>query len=146
MGKTGDVSKREPTFADILKDVEREAAKPKPPPAFHGPGRTPDGALVAPDGRYFREASWNVAPSQAAQLVAEEDVVVAYDECGCGGFCGYEWLSAEEIARLRGAGNPTLKSRKHHPAGSMSDWRDESGRPLLLIEGAVRWARLLDDR
>jgi hypothetical protein len=134
------VAKRERTFAEIVNDVEQESSQPPATPPVRGPGRTPDGDLVAPDGRYFRQVRGQIAPSDAAQLVAEADIVVAIDDCGCGGFCGYEWLDSDDIERLRRAGNPLVKSKKkHHPAGSLSDWRDDAGRPLLLIEGEVRW-------
>jgi hypothetical protein len=132
------------TFADIVSDAQHEASgraqeQPEALPPF-----TDDGKIVVPSGTHY-EYVGKLSPSAAAKAVQSAEAVVAYDGCGCGRYCGFEWFTDERVEPFRHAGSPVIKPNKNLPTGSMSEWRAEDGGVLILLEGAVRWARQLDD-
>ena len=122
---------RTPTFAEIVREVEQA-----PPP------RVDDrSGVVDRDGTRWHQTAGEISPGRAFQLAAE-GAAVAWDPCGCGGYCGFDWFGADEVARLVAAGRPTVRDTKRHQ-GNLSEWASEDGRVLVVAEQAVRWGDLI---
>jgi hypothetical protein len=64
---------------------------------------------------------------------------VAWDACGCGGYCGFDWLGAERRGALLKAERPRIGGRKKGQQGNLSLWRSQQGVELILAEAHVRW-------
>lgn len=127
------------SFAEIVEQVKNS---PQPPaPVYDAPGLHPDGTLVDADGRTYRQVSEEVSSARAFDLAAR-GAAVAWDSCGCGGYCGFTWYDREAVARMVAAGRPEIRRTKR-ARGSIAEWLGEDGGSLLLAEGAVRWGELL---
>lgn len=114
----------------------------KPPAATPAP-RTPmrglnGDCLLAPDGRTYRLADARLSPRRAYELVVA-GAVVAFDDCGCDGFCGLAWADHDKLQRLVRHGPPRVR-RKGKGFSSLEEWRTDSGDPLVVARGDVRWA------
>lgn len=121
-------------MADIIADLEAppEAPRmPRLPPGIH------DGVLVARGGIRYLLVADDLSPREAARHAAAGAEVV-FDECGCGGTCGLEWLSAERAASLARS-EPALLTRKGHTR-SLSLWQSGSGTQVVLAQGPVAWS------
>lgn len=66
-----------------------------------------------------------------------EGACVAWDRCGCGGYCGFDWFTAEDVARTVAAGTPKGKRTKRRK-GNLSVWTDADGGVLVVAEDAVQ--------
>lgn len=126
------------SFADIVRDVE---STPQPIPEPKRPGIGEDGVLTDPDGREYRRVSDEVGPARALEL-ATAGAVVAWDPCGCGGYCGFDWFNADDVSTMVASGPPTIKNNKRH-RGNISEWRSDPGVTLLLAQDDVRWSDLM---
>ncbi len=128
------MGKRAPrrTFAEVVREVEETPAAPEP--------RT--GGMTDPAGTYWMPLKRQISPSHALALAAA-GAPVAWDACGCGGYCGFTWFSQQQVARLVTAGAPTIRRTKRR-RGNISEWASEDGRALVVAEDAVAWADLLD--
>lgn len=125
---------RQPSMADIIADLKASPGTPRIPrlpPGIH------DGRLVGRDGVRHDLVRDGLTPEEAMSRVAAGADVV-FDECGCGGTCGLEWVPAGEAASLARR-RPVLRSGKGH-AGSLSLWGSESGQQVVLAQGPVDWA------
>ncbi|TKV60677.1 hypothetical protein FDO65_03010 [Nakamurella flava] len=125
-----------PPFAAVVDGLRRR------PPA---PERDRRARLRAPDGRVFVEIDPDLIPDAAVDLVAG-GASVAWDSCGCRGYCGIEWFDADDTAVLVRSGPPVFvpASRKvPHAAGRLSAWHTDDGQVLVLASGEVRWGGLL---
>lgn len=120
------------TFADIVREVEETPAPP-----------TPDySGVVDPSGTRWHRHLTEISPAQALRLAAE-GASVAWDPCGCGGYCGFRWFGPEEVAHMIAAGTPTVRhTKKRH--GNISQWASEDGAVLVVAEDAVHWGRGID--
>ncbi len=101
--------------------------------------------LRAPDGRVFRETTAALDPAAAQELVAA-GATVAWDSCGCRGYCGMEWFDRADNALFLRTGSPQFvaPSRKvPHATGHLSAWRTDDGQVLVLASREVRWGGLL---
>jgi hypothetical protein len=101
------------------------------PPGIH------DGRLIAADGSAYQLVSSSVEPAEAMRLVAE-GAAVAFDECACGGTCGFIWASHDERVSLAQT-PPVLRSHKGLD-GALSLWQSTSGQRIVLAQGPVTWA------
>ncbi len=99
------------------------------------------GVLVGPDGRVWERVADDVPADRALELV-RRGAAVAWDGCGCAGYCGLDWLSAEDLARLAAGGIPRV-SHKSIPWSGLSKWTTSADERLLLATGDVRWGRRL---
>lgn len=127
------VSERAPRqpFAEIVREVLQTPAKPEP--------RT--GGITDPSGTYWRPDT-QISPTEALALAAG-GASVAWDECGCGGYCGFRWFSTDEVTWLVAAGAPTVRRTKRR-RGNLSRWAGDDSPLLVVAEDAVRWGDLLD--
>ncbi|MFI7588516.1 hypothetical protein ACIB24_15710 [Spongisporangium articulatum] len=95
--------------------------------------------LLGPDGTWFDRVENEISPGRAVELLTS-GAQVAWDACGCGGFCGFIWLDDDSRARLRKAGRPQIGGRvKRGQWGVMSHWRSAAGADLIVAEAYVRW-------
>jgi hypothetical protein len=77
-------------------------------------------------------------PRRAYELVVA-GAAVAFDDCGCDGFCGLACADHEELQRLVRHGPPRIRL-KGKDFGALEEWRTETGDSLVLARGDVRWA------
>lgn len=136
MSRSGRRARSEPTFAAVVDDLQRRPPAP-----------TPDdrSRLRSPDGRVFFPSVDELSPAEAAAMVAA-GATVAWDSCGCQGYCGMEWFPATDNARFLRAGPPEFvpRSRKvPHADGHLSAWRTDDGQVLVLATREVRWGGLM---
>ena len=124
------------SFADIVRAVE--AMPPTPPPKRDHAGLYGDGVLTDQQGRQYTRVEDAISPERALEL-ASAGAVVVYDACGCGGGCGFDWYTAQDVKEMAASGPPTIRDTKRR-RGSISEWRSDSGAALLLAEDAVHWA------
>ncbi|ROS21803.1 hypothetical protein [Cellulomonas sp. PhB150] len=131
MGK----QRRQPSFSEIV-----DAVKSSPqvvPPEPTEPGIYPDGTVLAPDRRRYVMATTDIS-SDYARAAGAGGAIAAWDPCGCGGFCGLTWFDEADVARMAASGRPTIRRTKR-AHGSISEYRSDDGRIVLLVEGDVRW-------
>ena len=119
------------------------------PPAADGdrwaplPDTRTGAGLLAPDQRVFDRVQQQIGPTHAVMLLRSGALVV-WDACGCGGYCGFDWLGAGRRDALVHAGPPRIGGRARRGQwGSMSRWRCDDGTDLLLAENHVRWGHEL---
>lgn len=101
--------------------------------------------LRAPDGRVFREITDELDPAGAHDLVVA-GATVAWDSCGCLGYCGLEWFDRTDNPRFLRTGPPefvTPRRKVPHATGHLSAWRTDDGQLLVLASREVRWGGLL---
>ncbi|WP_456845656.1 hypothetical protein [Cellulomonas sp. P5_C6] len=133
------VARRQPSFREIVDAVKATPAAPVPD--SHDPGIRTDGSVVAPGGRVYSKTGSDIS-SAAAFEAAAAGAQVAWDCCGCGGYCALRWFDEAEVTRMVAAGPPTIRRTKK-AYGSISEYRSHDGHVLLLIEVDVRWGDLL---
>ena len=115
---------------DVQAATAPDAAVPRQPGA-HG-----DSLFVDQDGRPYHLADPSVDAS-SAQRAAAAGALVVWDPCGCGGYCGYEWLDAEQRSGL-GSVVPRIRNTKKR-RGRIALYTGEHGGALLLVEESVTW-------
>jgi hypothetical protein len=114
-------------------------AKSSPSPS--APRRLPPGIhhgqLIGSDGTAYQLVSSGLEPKRAAQLV-RDGAAVAFDECACGGTCGFIWASRDERVSL--AKNPPVLRSHKGLDGKLSLWQSETGQRIVLAQGPITWA------
>lgn len=85
--------------------------------------------LTDPEGTRWVKRRANISAGAAHALV-KQGARVAWDPCGCGGYCGFTWFSAAEAALLVAAGTPTIRNTKRRH-GNLSEWVADEGVSLL---------------
>ncbi|WP_421732449.1 hypothetical protein [Cellulomonas sp.] len=131
--------RRQPSFSEIVDAVKATPATPDP--GADKPGVHADGTVVAPGGRAYTVAAHDIS-SAAAFDAAAAGAQVAWDPCGCNGYCGLTWFDEAEVARMVAEGRPQIRRTKK-AYGSIAEYRSEDGRVLLLVEESVRWGDFL---
>jgi hypothetical protein len=116
-------------FAAVLRDLESSPSTPV--------GQPVDSSPRDPFGRRYDLVDASLSPGRALELVAR-GAAVAWDPCGCGGFCGYVWLDRAAVGELVASGRPRLP-RKKDRWGRLSRWQADDGTDLVLAEADVRW-------
>ncbi|MGA0946618.1 MAG: hypothetical protein ACO3UW_12715 [Candidatus Nanopelagicales bacterium] len=122
------------TMAEMMSAAESSPARApirRLPPGIH------DGQLITADGTAHQLVSSSIEPAEAMRLV-KDGAAVAFDECACGGTCGFIWASSDERVSLA-QNPPVLRSRKGL-AGVLSLWQSEAGQRIVLAQGPVTWA------
>lgn len=100
------------------------------------PGAHGDGRFVYQKGRTYRLTDPSIDPP-TAQRAAAAGAVVVWDPCGGGGYCGYQWLDAEQRSTL-GSVLPRIRNTKKR-RGRIALYEDDSGDAPLLVEESVTW-------
>lgn len=94
------------------------------------------GQFLAPDGDVLIRVKSSISPSKAASLVAT-GALVAFEDCGCGGYAGGcipEWVSTE---RLAAAGKPKFVKGYGSPTW-IDIWKSDSS-TVVFLHGDVKW-------
>lgn len=118
-----------------------EAAATTENNAEGSPGLQGDDEFIDQEGRKYALVQGEVSEDRAYEA-AKAGATVVWDPCGCGGACGLDWYSREDVARMVAWGPPDIRSKRRR-RGSISEWQSEDGHVLLLAEDSVRWADLL---
>jgi len=126
---------RQPSFSEIVDAVKSSPRVVAPEPTE--PGVYPDGSVLAPGGRRYLRVAIDISPD-GAWTAASAGAIAAWDPCGCGGYCGLTWFDESDLAGMAVSGRPTIRRTKR-AYGSISEYRSDDGRPLLFVEGDVRW-------
>ena len=119
------------TFAEMVREVRAQ-------PVIREPRR---GGVTDLEGTRWFPSTSSISEGQALTLV-QRGARVAWDACGCGGYCGFRWFGPDETARLVAAGAPTVRNTKRR-CGNISEWTSDDGRVLVVAEIEVRWADLM---
>ena len=127
--------KRRPkaTMREIVSETKSSPRRNKQrrlPPGIH------NGLLTDKKGLTYGPVENEVSPEDAVRFV-KLGAQVIFDECGCGGVCGFVYVPEEELATLT-KNKPILDSHKGL-TGSLSLWQSKSGEQVLLAEGPISW-------
>lgn len=118
-------------FAEVVREVRESPSRPVP--ARNG--------VVGPDGRRWHLVAAELAPAEALARAAA-GAAVAWDPCGCRGYCAFTWYTHREGERMVAAGEPVVRLSKRHNGG-ISEWATLDGQRLVVAEDAVTWGGLL---
>ncbi|MEH3075110.1 MAG: hypothetical protein PGN11_00285 [Quadrisphaera sp.] len=131
--------RRGPTFAQVVQELREAPAAPvAEPPVGRMVGHD---QLYDPRGHRFERVAHDISPAVAlAEVTAGAQV--AWDRCGCAGYCGLDWLDAQHVARLVAAGAPSPRRRKD-PVSHLSAWEADDGSVVVLAVADVRWGDVL---
>jgi hypothetical protein len=121
-------------MAEIISTAQ---SSPSPSPSRRRPPGIHDGQLIAADGTAYQLVSSGIEPTVATRLV-KEGAAVAFDECACGGTCGFIWASADDRVSL--AQNPPVLRSHKGLDGMLSLWQSEAGQRTVLAQGPITWA------
>ncbi len=91
------------SFADIVREVQ---SAPEPPEPERAPGLYVD-EFVDRDNRHYVLVNEDVSEDGAFEA-AETGALVVWDPCGCGGHCGMQWFTADDVRRMTASGKPTI--------------------------------------
>lgn len=133
MNKRG--RRAQPVFTDIVNGVKDTPSLPS----------LPRPSLIAPDGSCFFHTGRSLAPAEAVEMVAA-GAVVAWDSCGCLGYCEIDWFAASDRAEFVRTGPPELRQpakRRNRGHGELTEWRTCTGDALVLASQDVRWGRFM---
>lgn len=130
--------RRQPSFREIVDAVKSSPSATSPEPTEAGVH--PGGTVLAPGGRRYVKAASDIS-SADAWVAATAGALVAWDPCGCGGYCGLAWFGEHDVAQMVASGRPDIRHTKR-ARGSISEYRSDGGRLLLLVEEDVRWGGL----
>jgi hypothetical protein len=126
--------RRRSTMAEIIASAESSPSPSKSqrlPPGIH------DGQLIGRDGTAYQLFWSSIEPAEATRLVTQ-GAAVAFDECACGGTCGFIWASPDERVSL--ANNPPVLRSHKGQDGVLSVWESKAGECVVLAQGPVAWA------
>jgi hypothetical protein len=112
-------------------------SSPSPTPSKRLPPGIHDGELIAADGTAHQLVSSSIEPAVAMRQV-KKGAAVAFDECACGGTCGFIWASHDERLSLAQK-PPVLRSHKGLD-GMLSLWQSDAGQRIVLAQGPLTWA------
>ncbi len=121
------------TMREIVSDAKSSSSKQKQrrrPPGIN------DGSLIDTNGFIYTLSKKNISPEDAVRSV-KSGAQVVFDECACGGICGFIYATAEELSMLAKS-KPVLNSHKGL-TGSLSLWQTDDGKTILLAQGPVQW-------
>jgi hypothetical protein len=121
------------TMSDFVSDAKSSPAQQQQrrlPPGIH------DGLLVDKVGVSHTLLERGMAPDTAVNHV-KSGARVVFDECGCGGTCGFVYATPLDLPILT-RNEPVLNTHKGL-TGSLSLWRSQNGDTIVLAEGPVEW-------
>jgi hypothetical protein len=125
----------------MVDQVQQLSSAQQPGPRPTRPGLYSHGAVDA-DGRWYDRADEELDDAAALEVI-RAGAVVLVDDCGCGGGCGYQWPTPDQLAALVAAG--PIQRRKKDSGSYALYRRPEPGRQLLLISEPLRWLQQFID-
>jgi hypothetical protein len=132
-------TKRKPTFAEIVENVR--AAPPTKITVRPG-GFNADAQFFDPSGSLLNRVQHSISESDAADLVVAGALAV-FESCGCGGGggCIPDWVSDDDLSRLRTAGKPRFVKGYGSPTW-IDHWTGD-GRDVVFLHGDVEWGDVI---
>jgi hypothetical protein len=121
------------TMKDLVSDAKSTPSQPKinrTPPGIR------DGVLTDRKGQTYSLSARGITPEDAIRF-AQSGAQVVFDECGCGGTCGFVYVTEKDLPALTKK-KPELRTRKGLK-GELSVWQSEQGGRVLLATGPVDW-------
>jgi hypothetical protein len=121
------------TMKDLVSDAKSTPSQPKinrTPPGIR------DGVLTDRKGQTYSLSARGITPEDAIRF-AQSGAQVVFDECGCGGTCGFVYATEKDLPALTKK-KPELRTRKGLK-GELSVWQSEQGGRVLLATGPVDW-------
>ncbi len=121
------------TMKDLVSDAKSTPSQPKinrTPPGIR------DGVLTDRKGQTYSLSARGITPEDAIRF-AQSGAQVVFDECGCGGTCGFVYATEKDLPALTKK-KPTVKTHKGL-TGELSVWQSEQGETVLLATGPVEW-------
>lgn len=95
-----------------------------------------DGVLTDRKGQTYSLSNQGITAEDALRFV-NSGAQVVFDECGCGGTCGFIYATEKHLPALSKK-KPILRTHKGL-TGELSVWQSEQGETLLLATGPVDW-------
>ena len=95
-----------------------------------------DGVLTDRKGQTYSLSNQGITAEDALRFV-NSGAQVVFDECGCGGTCGFIYATEIDLPALSKK-KPILRTHKGL-TGELSVWQSEQGETLLLATGPVDW-------
>ncbi|CAB4639086.1 MAG: hypothetical protein F2621_02055 [Actinobacteria bacterium] len=125
--------KSKATMRELISDA-------KPSPSQQKKSRIPsgihDGVLTDRKGQTYTLSAQGITAEDALRFV-DLGAQVVFDECGCGGTCGFVYATEDDVPAL-GKKKPVMKTHKGL-TGELSVWQSEQGEKVLLATGPVEW-------
>ena len=112
------------------KSSPSQKKKSRLPPGIH------DGVLTDRKGQTYSLSTQGITAEDALSFV-NSGAQVVFDECGCGGTCGFVYATEKDLPALSKK-KPILRTHKGL-TGELSVWQSEQGEALLLATGPVDW-------
>ena len=121
------------TMKDLVSDAKSspsEQKKNRIPPGIR------EGILTDRKGRTYVLSAKGISADDAIGFV-KSGAQVVFDECGCGGTCGFVYATEKDLPVLTRK-KPKLKTYKGL-TGELSVWQSEQGETIVLATGPVDW-------
>jgi hypothetical protein len=117
-------------FISDAKASPSQQKKSRIPPGIH------DGVLTDRKGQTYTLSAQGITSEDALRVV-NSGAQVVFDECGCGGTCGFVYATEKDRPALTRK-KPELKTDKGL-TGELSVWQSEQGEKVVLATGPVDW-------
>ena len=121
------------TMKDLVSDAKSTPSQQKKnriPPGIR------EGILTDRTGQTYSLSAQGISADDAIGFV-KSGAQVVFDECGCGGTCGFVYATEKDLPALNKK-KPELRTRKGL-TGELSVWQSEQGETVLLATGPVDW-------
>jgi hypothetical protein len=94
------------------------------------------GVLTDRKGQTYTLSAQGITSEDALRVV-NSGAQVVFDECGCGGTCGFVYATEKDLPALTKK-KPAVRTHKGL-TGELSVWQSEQGETVLLATGPVEW-------
>lgn len=125
--------KSKATMRELISDAKSSPSQQKKsriPPGIR------DGVLTDRRGQTYTLSAQGITAEDALRFV-DSGAHVVFDECGCGGTCGFVYATEKDLPALAKK-KPVMKTHKGL-TGELSVWQSEQGEAVLLATGPVEW-------
>ena len=125
--------KSKATMRQLISDAKSSPSQQKKsriPPGIR------DGVLTDRRGQTYTLSAQGITAEDALRFV-DSGAQVVFDECGCGGTCGFVYATEKDLPALAKK-KPVMKTHKGL-TGELSVWQSEQGETVLLATGPVEW-------
>jgi hypothetical protein len=125
--------KSKATMREFISDAK---ASPSQQKKSRIPSGIHDGVLTDRNGQTYTLSAQGITSEDALRVV-DSGAQVVFDECGCGGTCGFVYATEKDLPALTKK-KPAVKTHKGLK-GELSVWQSEQGETVLLATGPVEW-------
>ena len=121
------------TMKDLVSDAKSSPSQQK---KSRIPPGSREGILTDRKGQNYSLSAQGISADDAIRF-AQSGAQVVFDECGCGGTCGFVYATEKDLPVLT-MKKPKLKTYKGL-TGELSVWQSEQGETVVLATGPVDW-------